>query len=74
MPDRDVSNGNNNFSRTAEIHDRAVMYTGKVDHRFSDSISLSGFYLYNMTNEPCANYWEPGLTGANRLPIPAITS
>ena len=46
------------------------MYTGKVDHRFSDSISLSGFYLYNRTNEPCANYWEPGLNGANRFADP----
>jgi hypothetical protein len=70
LPDQDVSNGNNNFSRTAEIHDRAMMYTGKVDHRFSDSISLSGFYLYNLTNEPCADYWEPGLNGANRFADP----
>ena len=46
------------------------MYTGKVDHRFSDSISLSGFYLYNKTDEPCADYWEPGLTGANRFADP----
>ena len=69
-PDRDVSNGNNNFTRTAEINDRAIMYTGKVDHRFSDAISLNGFYLYNKTNEPCADYWEPGLTGANRFADP----
>ena len=70
LPDRDVSDGNNNFTRTAEIHDRAIMYTGKVDHRFSDAISLSGFYLYNLTNEPCADYWEPGLSGANRFADP----
>jgi hypothetical protein len=70
LPDRDESDGNNNFTRTAEIHDRAIMYTGKVDHRFSDAISLSGFYLYNLTNEPCANYWEPGLDGANRFADP----
>src|SRR5262245_5582107 len=69
-PDSDVSNGSNNFNRTAEINDRAQMYTGKVDHRFTDSISLSGFYLYNRTNEPCANYWEPGLDGANRFADP----
>jgi hypothetical protein len=69
-PDRDVSDGNNNFTRTAEINDRAIMYTGKVDHRFSDAISLNGFYLYNKTNEPCANYWEPGLDGANRFADP----
>ena len=54
-PTRDVSNGSNNFDSIAEINDRAVMYTGKVDHRFSDKVSLAGFYLYNNTNEPCAN-------------------
>jgi hypothetical protein len=65
-----VSNGSNNFFNTAEIIDRAVMYTGKVDHRFTDSVSLSGFYLYNLTDEPCANYYEPGLAGPNRFADP----
>ena len=58
-PTRDVSNGSNNFDSIAEINDRAVMYTGKVDHRISDKISLNGFYLYNKTNEPCANSVVP---------------
>lgn len=66
-PQRDVSNGSSNFSSVAEINDRAMMYTGKVDHRFSDAVSLSGFYLYNKTDEPCANYLEPGLNGPNRF-------
>lgn len=66
-PTNDVSNGSSNFFSTAEIIDRAMMYTGKVDHRFSDSMSLSGFYLYNKTNEPCADYLEPGLDGPNRF-------
>ena len=66
-PTNDVSNGNDNFFSTAQIHDRAMMYSGKVDHRFSDSVSLSGFYLYNATDEPCANYLEPGLDGPNRF-------
>jgi hypothetical protein len=66
-PLTDVSNGNPNFFSTAEIEDRAMMYTGKLDHRFSDSVSLSGFYLYNTTDEPCANYLEPGLNGPNRF-------
>ena len=69
-PDTDVSTGSANFNRTAEINDRAYMYTGKVDHRFTDKVSLSGFYLYNKTNEPCADYWEPGLNGANRFADP----
>ena len=66
-PTNDVSNGQSNFFSVAEIEDRAMMYTGKVDHRFSDSVSLSGFYLYNTTDEPCANYLEPGLNGPNRF-------
>ncbi len=41
----------------AEIKDYAMMYTGKVDHRISDKVSLSGFYLYNKTDEPCANFY-----------------
>ncbi len=68
--DNQVSNGSNNFFRTAEINDRAQMYTGKVDHRISDSVSLTGFYLYNKSNEPCADYWEPGLSGENRFADP----
>lgn len=66
-PTNDVSNGQSNFFSVAEIEDRAMMYTGKLDHRFSDSVSLSGFYLYNTTDEPCANYLEPGLNGPNRF-------
>ncbi len=66
-PKRDVSNGSDNFESTAEIHDRAVMYTGKVDHKISDAVSLSGFYLYNKTNEPCANFAYPGLSHQNRF-------
>jgi hypothetical protein len=69
-PTRDVSDGSNNFESTAEINDRAMMYTGKVDHKFTDSISLSGFYLYNKTDEPCANYWQPGLDGPLRYADP----
>lgn len=66
-PSSNVSNGLANNPATAEIHDRAQMYTGKLDHRFTDKVSLSGFYLYNKTDEPCANYLEPGLDGPNRF-------
>ena len=31
---------------------------------------LSGFYLYNRTDEPDADYFEPGLNGANRFADP----
>lgn len=67
LPTRDVSDGNANFESTAQIHDRAMMYTSKVDHRFSDSVSLTGFYLYNKTDEPCANFAYPGLNDPNRF-------
>ena len=66
MP-HDVSNGSTTSTAPREINDRAYMYTGKVDHRFSDDVSLNGFYLYNKTDEPCANYFEPGLDGPNRF-------
>jgi hypothetical protein len=70
MPTRDVSNGSANFDSTAQIEDRAIMYTGKVDHKFTDKVSLTGFYLYNKTDEPCANFWEPGLNGPTRYADP----
>jgi trimeric autotransporter adhesin len=66
-PTRNASDGNNNFDTIAEINDRAIMYTGKVDHRFTDKVSLVGFYLYNKTNEPCANLMYPGLTNPLRF-------
>jgi hypothetical protein len=66
-PTRNASDGNGNFDSIAEINDRAIMYTGKMDHRFSDKDSLTGFYLYNLTNEPCANQIYPGLNNPNRF-------
>jgi hypothetical protein len=54
-PTSDVSNGLANFNSQPVIEDRAMMYTGKVDHRINDKLSLNGFYLYNKTDEPCAN-------------------
>ena len=59
-----------NYTRTAQIIDKAMMYTGKVEHKFTDKVSLSGFYLYNKTDEPCSDYFEPGLNGATRYANP----
>ena len=39
---------NNNFE--TEI-------AAKVEHKFTDKVSLTGFFLYNRTNEPCQNYF-----------------
>lgn len=70
LPHVDESRGANNFFSTAEIVDRAMIYSGKVDHRITDNVSLSGFYLFNTTEEPCANYWEPGRDGQARFADP----
>lgn len=58
-PTTDRSNGLPNFESQPTIEDRAMMHTGKVDHRINDRVSLSGFYLYNKTDEPCANSVVP---------------
>jgi hypothetical protein len=44
--------GNTNANGTAFVVDKAMMYTFKGEHKFSDKWSLSGFYLYNKTDEP----------------------
>jgi hypothetical protein len=56
-PDSNVSNGQPNFIRLSQLEDRAQLYSVKGDHRFNDKVSLSGFYLYNKTDEPCASFW-----------------
>ena len=66
-PTRDISNGSSNFDGIAEVNDRAMMYTGKLDHRFNDKVSINGFYLYNATDEPCSNLIYPGLNNPNRF-------
>ncbi|HEY7293306.1 MAG TPA: carboxypeptidase regulatory-like domain-containing protein [Vicinamibacterales bacterium] len=71
LPDVNSDDGGTpNYTRTAQIIDRAMMYTGKVEHKFNDKVSLTGFYLFNKTDEPCSDYFEPGLNGANRFADP----
>jgi trimeric autotransporter adhesin len=71
MPQTDRDNGAPNYNATAQIVDYFQQeYTGKIEHKFTDKISLTGFYLYNRTNEPCSNYFEPGLDGPNRFADP----
>jgi trimeric autotransporter adhesin len=58
LPDSNVDNGGANYNRTSLIKSTWTQeYTGKVEHKFTDKVSLSGFYLYNRSNEPCANYF-----------------
>src|SRR3989475_2003012 len=71
LPDRNVDNGSTNYTRTALINNRFEQeYTIKIEHKLTDKTSVSGFYLYNRTNEPDADYFEPGLNGANRFADP----
>jgi hypothetical protein len=51
--------GNPNARDTARIVDAADMFTLKIDHRFTDSVSLNGFYLYNKTDEPGSGIMSP---------------
>jgi hypothetical protein len=53
------ADGNTNASGTAFIVDKAQMYTGKIEHKFTDKNSLSGFYLYNRTDEPGSTIMNP---------------
>ena len=58
LPDVNVDNGSNNYNRTSLINNNFESeYTVKVEHKFTDRVSLTGFYLYNRTNEPCQNYF-----------------
>ncbi len=58
LPDIDVDNGTSNYNRTSLIKSTWTQeYTGKVEHKFTDKVSLTGFYLYNRSDEPCANYF-----------------
>ncbi|HMD36898.1 MAG TPA: carboxypeptidase-like regulatory domain-containing protein [Vicinamibacterales bacterium] len=71
MPQTDVDNGSVNYSATAQIIDYFQQeYTGKVEHKFNDKVSLTGFYLYNRTNEPCSNFYYIGLNDPNRFADP----
>ena len=70
LPDVNASNGGNNYTRTAEIHNFAHEYSGKVEHKFGDKMSLTGFYLWNHTDEPCSDYFEIGKSGATRFADP----
>ncbi len=57
-PDIDRDNGSDNYTRTSLIKSKyAQLYSVKLEHKVTDNISLSGFYLYNKTQEPCSNYF-----------------
>jgi trimeric autotransporter adhesin len=58
LPDTNINNGSANYNRTSLVNNEfEQQYTVKIEHKFSNDVSLSGFYLYNRTDEPCANYF-----------------
>lgn len=71
LPDRDIDDGTLNYTRTALMDNRLQQqYVLKLDHRLTDAATLSGFYVYNRTNEPDAAYFEPHGKGAHRFADP----
>ena len=62
----DNEDGNPNVSDTARIVDMADMFTLKVDHHFNRKWALSGFYLYNRTNEPGSGIMPADFTSTSR--------
>jgi hypothetical protein len=64
QPDTDVNDGSANYIRQGQIVDAADQITGKVEHKFTDKVSLSGVYVYNKTDEPHAVFWDSNLFGS----------
>ncbi|MBM3772500.1 MAG: TonB-dependent receptor [Acidimicrobiia bacterium] len=69
LPTRDVSNGGANLDSTADQLGYAVMTSGKIDHRFTNTASVSGLYITNKTSRTNENFWERG-QGPNRFADP----
>jgi hypothetical protein len=71
LPQVDRDNGSANYTVTAlKVDSFQQQYSGKIEHKFTDRVSLTGFYLYNRTTEPCFDFFQPGLNGANRFADP----
>lgn len=61
LPDTNVDNGSANYTRTSLIKSTGTQqYAGKLEQKFTDKISLTGFFLWNKSDEPCANYFSTG--------------
>jgi trimeric autotransporter adhesin len=51
-PMQQNEDGNTNANGTSFIVDKALMWTFKGEHKFTQNSSLSGLYIYNKTDEP----------------------
>lgn len=52
-------NNEPNAEATGPIVDSADMFTFKAEHRFTDTWSMSGLYIYNKTDEPGSTIMRP---------------
>ena len=58
LADVERANGSTNYTRTSLIKNQLQqLYSAKVSHKLTDTNTLTGFYLYNRTDEPDANYF-----------------
>lgn len=57
LPDGSIDNSSPNFNGQDIIKSVAKQYSLKVDHTFSNSISLSGVYLFQDSSEPDSNFF-----------------
>ncbi len=58
-PMQQNEDGNTNANGTAFVVDKALMWTFKAEHKFTDKSSLSGLYIYNKTDEPGSTIMKP---------------
>ncbi len=56
-PTIDQDHGTANYFAADVLVDEAQQMTAKVDHHFNDKISLSGFYLWQLTHEPYNDFY-----------------
>jgi hypothetical protein len=56
-----AQNENNepNAEATGPIIDKADMFTVKAEHKFTDTWSMNGLYIYNKTDEPGSTIMKP---------------
>ena len=70
-PTRDISNGSANSTTRREIDDFAMMYTGKGDHKFSDTVSLTGLLPLQHYGRAVRELLGARLSGPNATTIRA---
>jgi hypothetical protein len=56
--DRSGASGQANFVRTALLRSKGYQGSTKLEHKFTDRVSLTGLYSYQKTSEPDSMYWD----------------